>query len=428
MKVVGRGVAAAKLGETAEIVGMVTTTTAAVADAMVGTGEACRVLVVGQDAAEGETRAEPTWSPQLWGRHWRAVEQRTRSFSVGRLVHLLPLVFGLEHGQRRGGRGFGKKQVTLSLMDIVFSAERLSKLTVSGDHTKPISLDLARARTAEIATAVATAEATLDDSVRRAYVKLSYKDVSSISVLPFPAFLNKSDGTQQLTRSVRSAMSDMPMRCDDRCTEGVRAPAWVTGWTHPLKLAFNRSITPDKPTTARMTTLTDDFFGQVSRAIHTGASGSEAFTLLLRLLVTHFDRVDTGEGYTRLHTFGGCNGTPFSDFSWEVRVLVSAVTGSERVLFPGTDAVLEVVLMAVNEQFPTLMPTSYPGSKVTDPRPFASLDAMWRAFCDLAHNKTPVVNREKHVALPVSSTGARSSAPSGPRPADHGRGQGRVPS
>ena len=60
-------------------------------------------------------------------------------------------------------------------------------------------------------------------------------------MLPFPASLNKSDGTQQLTRSVQSAMSDILMRCDDRCTKGVRAPAWVTGWTHPLKLTSNRA-------------------------------------------------------------------------------------------------------------------------------------------------------------------------------------------
>ena len=127
-----------------------------------------------------------------------------------------------------------------------------------------------------------------------------------------------------------------------------------------------------------------------------GASGPEAFTLFLRLLVAHLDRVDTGEGYTKLHTFRVCNGTPFSDFSREFRVLVSAVTGSERVLSPGTDMVLEVVRMAVNEQFPTLMPTLYPGSKATDPRPFASLYAIWGALGDLAHNKTPAVNGEKH--------------------------------
>ena len=82
----------------------------------------------------------------------------------------------------------------------------------------------------------------------------------------------------------------------------------------------------------------------------------------------------------------------------------------------------------VPEQFPTLMPTLYPGSKVTNPRPYSSLNAMWRAFSGLGHNKTPAVNVEKLFSLPVSSTGARSFAPSVPRPAVHGCGRGRVPS
>ena len=73
-----------------------------------------------------------------------------------------------------------------------------------------------------------------------------------------------------------------------------------------------------------MTTLIDEFFGQVSRAIDGGASGPEAFTLLLRLLVKHFDRVDTGEGYTKLQTFGVCNVTPFSYFSREFRVSIGS--------------------------------------------------------------------------------------------------------
>ena len=41
---------------------------------------------------------------------------------------------------------------------------------------------------------------------------------------------------------------------------------------------------------------------------------------------------------------------------------------------------------------------------------------------------TPAVNGYNFVSLPVSSSGVRSSAPSGPWPAGHGRGQGRVPS
>ena len=50
-----------------------------------------------------------------------------------------------------------------------------------------------------------------------------------------------------------------------------------------------------------MTTLIDEVFEQVPRDLKEGASGPEASTLRLRRLITHFDRVDTGEGYTRLH-------------------------------------------------------------------------------------------------------------------------------
>ena len=153
-----------------------------------------------------------------------------------------------------------KRQVTPSLMNISSSAERLSKLTLSDDRTKPVFSDLSRERTVELATAAALAKSTLDDSVRRAYVKLPHKDVSRISVLPLPASLNTSDGTQQLTRSAWSAITDILMRCDDRCQEGVGTPTWVPGWIHPLHLVINRGITHDRPTTARMTTLIDDIF------------------------------------------------------------------------------------------------------------------------------------------------------------------------
>ena len=93
-----------------------------------------------------------------------------------------------------------------------------------------------------------------------------------------------------------------------------------------------------------------------------GACGPEAFTLLLRLLMSHFDRVETKEGCSNLHTFGMCNDTLFSDFSREFRVLVPTATESERILSPGTDVVLAVVRVAVNEQYPTLMPAFYSGS------------------------------------------------------------------
>ena len=143
----------------------------------------------------------------------------------------------------------------------------------------------------------------------------------------------------------------------------------------------------------------------MSRDVEDGASGPEAFTLLLRRLMTHFDRVETGEDYTRLHSFGVCTGTRFCDSSRPFCVLVSAVTESEHTLAPGVDVVLEVVRMAVNEQFPSLMTTLYPGSMATGPKPYASLDGMWKAFGDSSNNKTPAVNGEKVYSLPVSSSG-----------------------
>ena len=82
--------------------------------------------------------------------------------------------------------------------------------------------------------------------------------------------------------------------------------------------------------------------------------------------------------------------------------------------------------MVVNEQFPMLMPTLYPGSKATDPRTYASLDAMWGAFNDLSHNKTPAVNVEK---LFIYLLFRRERGPPPRRgPAGHGCGQGPVPS
>ena len=128
-----------------------------------------------------------------------------------------------------------------------------------------------------------------------------------------------------------------------------------------------------------MTTLIDEFFRQVSRDVEEGASGPEAFTLLLRRLMTHFDRVDTGEGYTRLHSFGVCTGTPFGDFCREFSV---GSHGDRACSGSWGRLVLEVVRMAVNGKFPSLMPTSYHGSMATDPKPYASLDEMWKAFGD----------------------------------------------
>ena len=286
----------------------------------------------------------------------------------------------------------GKRQVPPSLVDVASSAERLSKRSVTGDRVKPVSSTLAHAPTAAIATADAAANARHEASVRRAYVDLGLEDVARIATVPFPASVNKAAWAQQLTRSAKASMMEFLMRSDDRYTEGLKSRSGVPGCDLALHEAFTREITPDKPSTTDMTTLIDECFRQVSRDVEEGASGPEAFNLLLCRVMTHLDRVDMADGYTRLHSFGVCTGTLFCDFTREVPVLVSAVTGSECTLAPGVDVVLEVVKMAANEQFPSLMPTLYPGSMATDPKPYVFLDKMWKAFGDIAKYKTPAVN------------------------------------
>ena len=53
----------------------------------------------------GKRWRQPGQWPQLWRRQRGAEKRRERTFSVGRLVNLLLLVFDFEHGPRRGGRG-----------------------------------------------------------------------------------------------------------------------------------------------------------------------------------------------------------------------------------------------------------------------------------------------------------------------------------
>ena len=70
-----------------------------------------------------------------------------------------------------------------------------------------------------------------------------------------------------------------------------------------------------------------------------------------------------------------------------------------------------MVRMAVNEEYPSLMPTLYPGVLTTVLRPFGTMDAMRLAFETLAKNKTLAINGETYFSFPVSSNGARPSGP-----------------
>ena len=248
-----------------------------------------------------------------------------------------------------------------SLVEVASSAELLGRLTIVSNRAKPVSSNVAHARSATIEAATAAAEEKHISSVQRLYSTTPLKDVDRVSTLPFPPSVNQAEAAQQLIRTTKSCLSGVPRLCDERNSEGLRSDAWIPGWEYTLQRSFERAITSDKPTTSPLTTLIDEDFGHVARALRDGASGPEAFALFLRLLSGHFDRVGLGAGCKKLHTFGVPNGTPFRDFSREFCVVVSAATGTERVSVPRTDIILEAVRMAVNEQYPSLMPTLYAG-------------------------------------------------------------------
>ena len=138
----------------------------------------------------------------------------------------------------------GKRQATPSLVDVASSAERLSKLTVSGNRAIPVASRLAHARTAAIAAADAAADMRHEASVRRVYVTLGLKEVARIATLPFPASVNKAAGAQQLTRSVKAAMTEILMRCDDRCIAGLKSPRGFPAGTSPCTCLLYTSPSP----------------------------------------------------------------------------------------------------------------------------------------------------------------------------------------
>ena len=184
----------------------------------------------------------------------------------------------------------GKRQITPSLVDVASSGERLSKLPVTGDRAKPVSSRLAHARTAAIASAHAAADASYEPSVRRAYVTLGLEYVARIATLPFPASVKKAAGAQRLSWSIKATRTEIVMRSDDRCTAGFKSPSCGPGWGLPLHKAFTRAITPDKPSTADITTLIGDCFRQVSRDVEEGAvsralpGGDDLSTIMQRAL------------------------------------------------------------------------------------------------------------------------------------------------
>ena len=140
-----------------------------------------------------------------------------------------------------------------------------------------------------IVTAVATERdvAHIAD-VKRAYANTNVHKIERITIMPFHTALDKTDAAHQLARIIKLALSDILVRCDDQCFDGLEAPTWVPVWELPLRKFIQKVITPDKTSTSDLTNTFDDFFRQVKRSLLSDASDPYTFKLLLHLISTHF--------------------------------------------------------------------------------------------------------------------------------------------
>ena len=86
-----------------------------------------------------------------------------------------------------------KRQVVPSLVGVASSAESLGRLTIADDCAKPVSSNVAHARSAAIEADAAAAEAKHVSSVKRLDATTPIKGIDRVSTLPFSSSMNQSE-------------------------------------------------------------------------------------------------------------------------------------------------------------------------------------------------------------------------------------------
>ena len=136
------------------------------------------------------------------------------------------------------------RQVVPSLID-VSSGGRLQQLlgsaTVPDDGSLPLSSTTAHARQATVTAAAAERDAAHIAVVKRACANTKVHKIERVTTMPFHTAIDKMDAAHQLARSIKLALSDILVRCDDQC---------LTGWKHPPGSpggSFRFEYAPRKP-------------------------------------------------------------------------------------------------------------------------------------------------------------------------------------
>ena len=278
------------------------------------------------------------------------------------------------------------------------------------------------------ATAVAASTGPMTEaerrSVRRAYTAVDLRKVDPLPRFPFPANVDIAISLGQFIATCNLVLGEILVLCDDSEKQSFDRPPWVVGWDAPLQKCFRKALSAPQVMISPLPRLIDDFFIQLRRELDVDDSGPSAYRKLLSLLTAHFDDGDQGRAFEQLHSFGVPDLTEFSAFLRAFKQRVSIVQGTERLFKPSDAMVIEIVRGVVSRQYPSLMPTLYPGRLMTIPEPFHTVSEMWAAFEVLATNKTPAVNGSRFRAISSGGHVSYTSSPSASTQQAHSHGSG----
>ena len=245
-------------------------------------------------------------------------------------------------------------------------------------------------------------------NMQAAYRTLDMRRVPRIQPLQFPATADRTAATQLLIRSMRDAFSGIFDVADSTGTVTMDSPAWVSGWNAPLLKLTKTAINANLDDTHDLHRLVDDLFSQIQERLSSGSGGPAAFKILLTDFADYFNRAPRGAALETLQKFSVRTGTPFSSYLRALRVVVASNVEKGGPLAPSATMAVELARIRTAQQYPTLMPTLFPGDRATREKPYASVALMWTAFADLMHNTSPAINGD---AFSSASQVSSSHAP-----------------
>ena len=201
--------------------------------------------------------------------------------------------------------------------------------------------------------------------MQAAYRTLDMRRVPRIQPLQFPPSADRTAATQLLIRSMRDALSGIFDVADPTGTVTMDSPVWASGWNAPLLKLTKAAINANRDDTHDLHRLVDDLFSQLQERLSSGIGGPAAFKTLLSDFADYFDRAPRGAALETLQKFGVRTGTSFSSYLRALRVVVASTVEKGGPLAPSATMAIELVRIRTTQQYPTLMPTLFPGDRAT---------------------------------------------------------------